>query len=238
MTPTPPEKAMTEELNGIPLARCIGCGHLYPLNGNGHMCRPTPPAEKAKGDVVEVVARVMASADGLDFDEVCGFDTEADECNSGTCVAAGYEDHDPAWAREVYLRRARAVLAALQSRPADLESNLSTTPEELIAQAQPLDLPAEPAGEEPVGEAAPMAGSNGGFTMVAFEARKVPAGTKLYTRPADPRNPDRLVEAFVASLTNNGRNRDTMLSINHDELRALVAKASATPDKLGGEEGK
>ncbi|TCM37743.1 hypothetical protein [Novosphingobium sp. ST904] len=55
----------------------------------------------------------------------------------------------------------------------------------------------------------------------------------LSTGPT-PSNPHRLVEAFVASLTNNGRNRDTMLSINHDELRALVAKASAAQDQ-GGE---
>ena len=34
---------------------------------------------------------------------------------------------------------------------------------------------------EPVGEAEAFMGSNGGFTMVVFEAAHVPVGTKLYT---------------------------------------------------------
>ena len=34
---------------------------------------------------------------------------------------------------------------------------------------------------EPVGEAETFMGSNGGFTMVVFEAAHVPVGTKLYT---------------------------------------------------------
>lgn len=37
---------------------------------------------------------------------------------------------------------------------------------------------------EPVGEAGPMPGSNGGFTMAAFKADAVPLGSKLYLHPA------------------------------------------------------
>jgi hypothetical protein len=37
--------------------------------------------------------------------------------------------------------------------------------------------------QEPVGEAGPMPGSNGGFTMAAFKASDVPSGTKLYASP-------------------------------------------------------
>jgi hypothetical protein len=39
---------------------------------------------------------------------------------------------------------------------------------------------------EHVGEAAPMPGSNGGFTMAAFRSIDVPVGTKLYALPAPP----------------------------------------------------
>lgn len=34
---------------------------------------------------------------------------------------------------------------------------------------------------DPVGETCALAGSNGGFTMAAFDAKTVPVGTKLYT---------------------------------------------------------
>lgn len=34
-----------------------------------------------------------------------------------------------------------------------------------------------------------------------------------------------ILRRFVISLTNAGRNRETQLSINHDELRALLREA-------------
>lgn len=64
-----------------------------------------------KDELVEKVARAAAKADGLDWDEVCGHEAEKDECDSGTCIAALCEDHDPDWARSHYLRLARAALA-------------------------------------------------------------------------------------------------------------------------------
>ncbi len=60
------------------------------------------------------LARVIAKADGLDFDEVCGHQAEKDGCDSRTCIACHFEDHDPDWARTVYLRRAQAVRAHLK----------------------------------------------------------------------------------------------------------------------------
>lgn len=39
---------------------------------------------------------------------------------------------------------------------------------------------------EPVGEATPLAGSGGGFTIAVFHASKVPVGTKLYALPPAP----------------------------------------------------
>lgn len=60
--------------------------------------------------------RVLAKSDGLDWDEQCPYeaiDADLAECNSGTCIAAHYEDHDPDWARTQYGRRADAILALL-----------------------------------------------------------------------------------------------------------------------------
>ncbi len=66
-----------------------------------------------KDELVEKCARALAHSHGLDFDEVCGVDADPDHgyCDSGTCIAALCEDHDPDWARSHYLRLARAALA-------------------------------------------------------------------------------------------------------------------------------
>jgi len=66
--------------------------------------------------LIEELARAIASADGLDFDEICGVDADPDNgyCDSGTCVAAFYEDHDADHARGNYLRQARAILHIIQ----------------------------------------------------------------------------------------------------------------------------
>jgi hypothetical protein len=71
--------------------------------------RPDPAT-----DAVEAVARAMAKSDGLDWDEVCGLESDdLGDCNSGTCIAAYHEDHDTDWAREFYLRHARAALTVM-----------------------------------------------------------------------------------------------------------------------------
>lgn len=67
----------------------------------------------AQSRAVEAVAKALARADGLIFDEVCGYETDVQECDSSTCVAAQYEDHDPDWARTIYLRHAQAAIAAM-----------------------------------------------------------------------------------------------------------------------------
>ena len=66
-----------------------------------------------KDELVEKCARALAHSHGLDFDEVCGVDADPDHgyCDSGTCIASGYEDHDAAYARACYLSDARAALA-------------------------------------------------------------------------------------------------------------------------------
>ena len=64
----------------------------------------------------ERVARAMAKAHGLDFDEICGVDADPDEgyCDSSTCVAAYYEEHDADMARDEYLHQAAAALSLMQ----------------------------------------------------------------------------------------------------------------------------
>jgi hypothetical protein len=64
----------------------------------------------------EDLARVMAKADGLDWREACGYESGQDDCDSGSCIAAHFEDHDAEWARTVYLRRADAVLDYLRGQ--------------------------------------------------------------------------------------------------------------------------
>ena len=66
-------------------------------------------------ELIEQVARALAESHGLDFDEVCGVDADPDngECDSGTCIAACYEEHDAAYARAMYRADARAALAAI-----------------------------------------------------------------------------------------------------------------------------
>lgn len=77
----------------------------------------------------EKVARAIAKGDGLIFDEVCGYESADDECDSSTCIAACYEDHDPEWARTIYLRQADAALAAMpdqSARIAELEAEFAS----------------------------------------------------------------------------------------------------------------
>lgn len=72
-----------------------------------------PASADAMGEV-ERVAKALAGADGLDWDEVCGVDADPDEgyCDSGTCVAAHWEDHDAEKARRWYMHLATTALAA------------------------------------------------------------------------------------------------------------------------------
>lgn len=62
--------------------------------------------------LVGAVARALAQADGLDYDEPCGIQDGEGYCDSGTCVGAYLEDHDADYAREWYDRHARAALIA------------------------------------------------------------------------------------------------------------------------------
>lgn len=83
--------------------------------------KPTPTAvadsaaadSVVNGDLVEAVARAIAASDGLDFGEFCGVDADPDDgyCDSSTCVAAHWEEHDAEQARRWYLHLARAALA-------------------------------------------------------------------------------------------------------------------------------
>lgn len=69
----------------------------------------------APADLVEAICRAEAKADGLDWDEVCGCETDAEECDSSTCIAAWDEDHNADLCRSHYRHRAQAAIAAMQA---------------------------------------------------------------------------------------------------------------------------
>ncbi|WP_156340232.1 hypothetical protein [Sphingomonas sp. Leaf17] len=64
------------------------------------------------------IARVLAKADGLDWDEACLFEvSDVCGCDSSTCIGAHYEDHQPEIARAAYRRQADAVLGLIAGKP-------------------------------------------------------------------------------------------------------------------------
>lgn len=115
---------MTDPATFQPLRDVIADTAAELSNGNpfwtaGCMADALIPALDAAGWQIgrkvgdDVVARALATADGLDFDEVCGHDTEADECDSSSCIATHWEDHDAEQARRWYLHLARAAKGAV-----------------------------------------------------------------------------------------------------------------------------
>jgi hypothetical protein len=69
---------------------------------------------------IDEIAAALAKSDGLDWSEECGYETDADDCDSTTCLGANDEDHDVDMARRAYRRYARAAI--------DAATALSTTP--------------------------------------------------------------------------------------------------------------
>ena len=65
-------------------------------------------------EAIERAARAMAKAHCCDFDEVCGVDADPDEgfCDSHTCVAAFFDEHDADMARTGYRSQARVAISA------------------------------------------------------------------------------------------------------------------------------
>lgn len=61
---------------------------------------------------IDEVAAALAKSDGLDWSEECGYETDADDCDSSTCLGANDEDHDVDMARAAYRRYARAAIGA------------------------------------------------------------------------------------------------------------------------------
>lgn len=79
-------------------------------------------------DLIERTATALAKSHGLDFDEVCGVDTSPDDgyCDSGTCIASGYEDHDAAYARACYRSDARAAIAIIAPAVLDMAAKVAS----------------------------------------------------------------------------------------------------------------
>lgn len=78
---------------------------------NGYAFRFPDADAPVDSDPVEIGARSAAAAMGFDFDEQCGYETEADQCDSSTCIGGLNEDHHPEDCREMMRHIARAVLA-------------------------------------------------------------------------------------------------------------------------------
>jgi len=64
---------------------------------------------------VDVLAAALAKSDGVDFNEVCGCEAGGDDCESDTCVARHWEDHDADDARSQYRRYARLAIELIGS---------------------------------------------------------------------------------------------------------------------------
>jgi len=87
-------------------------------------------------DEIQAVARALAKAERLDWDEVCPLEHDDNaECNSSTCIAAHDEDHDPEWGRKIMLIKAQASIAALDAARGDAEPAM-TQKLSILAQAR------------------------------------------------------------------------------------------------------
>ncbi|WP_210357625.1 hypothetical protein [Sphingomonas beigongshangi] len=78
---------------------------------NQRLCAPTG------SDRIEALAAKLAARDGLVWSGVCGYEAGKDDCDSGTCVAAHFEDHDPSWARQHYRGMAQTAFDDLVNTP-------------------------------------------------------------------------------------------------------------------------
>ncbi|RPF70477.1 hypothetical protein [Aurantiacibacter spongiae] len=79
------------------------------------LARQSPQSDDSLADQeVEEAAALIAKSQGLNWNETCAYEADPDAwpgfCDSSTCIAAHFEDHDPDWARKYYLAIARAVL--------------------------------------------------------------------------------------------------------------------------------
>lgn len=90
---------------------------LEPIPEGGFPIEAAKPDTTDKAfddDPVERIAAKLAKADGLNWAEVCGYEAlpPLDDCDSGTCIAAHFEDHDPQSARAQYRKYARVAFEA------------------------------------------------------------------------------------------------------------------------------
>lgn len=80
------------------------------------------------------ITRAICKSQNVDYDEVCGFETESEECNSGSCVAAHFEDHDPDHARTVYRRMGKAAFEAMKTLNEETKQKLLDQAPQILEQ--------------------------------------------------------------------------------------------------------
>jgi len=69
-------------------------------------------------NIREQMATNIAKVYGTDLNEVCGYSTDADECDSDTCPGALTEDHDADYQRERFMLSADAAISIF-ANPSD-----------------------------------------------------------------------------------------------------------------------
>jgi hypothetical protein len=188
MTPSPETKTMTEKLDSVPLKACAGCGQLYPLNGNGHMCKPTPAADEVGADSVDL------------------------ESTFGPILKDKFPDYDSLTRFHAAYALAEAAIAAMQARSAEPAGEEPVAWNDLGAERyvrdfiihgevstrllEPWEQSHQDAGHIDMAERRGYihVGRDVACTItVTDHGRRIAA---LLNRPATPTNPERLVDGW------------------------------------------
>lgn len=177
------------------------------------MTTPTQPAE------VERFAAKLAASDGLDWNEACAYEgddaPDNAECNSGTCVAAHYEDHDPEAARGNYLKWARIALD---------EARLAST-NDICCEITRVRNTLYQAGKD-ASPKSPAVENMAKVLELAFKVADPDATYKFDWSDFGPYNPTDKGAAVVAALSalrsSDGAGEPVACEASQDDLRALV----------------
>lgn len=115
------DKIVPAYRNGARSYSCTGhVAKMWQAAFDGALSVLTESAQPSGEDEIERVAAELAASDGLNWHDKCPYedgDAETGTCDSSTCVAALYEDHEPDVARGNYRKWARVALEAAGAGP-------------------------------------------------------------------------------------------------------------------------